>query len=150
MPPKKKVKAEAEPAATHAQAQPEPQAVPPEVLAEVVAPEPNVVRSSKFYFATGDVVLSAWDTEDRDSKPRTVFRVDKAFLSRHSSVLAAQLQSAPVPGTQRQLYDGVPLITLEDWRDDVEDLLSFMYNPACVIAILHNANNVADIQAEHL
>ena len=128
MPPKKKaniVKEEAQ--AT--ESQPEQQLEAP---AEPARPNPALEHSDTLYFATGDIALYVGGLDDEE--PAVVFRVDKAFLVRHSSVLAAKFGSLADPGTRKKRYDGVPLIALDDNYDSFEDLLRFMYNPACVDA----------------
>ena len=59
-----------------------------------------------------------------------MFRLDKVFLTRHSSVLAALFKSPA------ELYDDVPLFALEDDAEVMEDLFKFVYNPACVASSL--------------
>ena len=77
------------------------------------------------YYPDGDVALSI-----SDGRGQHIFRVDRIFLSRHSSVFAGMF-TLPFSSTCNELYDGVPLIRLVD--DDVDgiiDLLQFMYDPS--------------------
>ena len=130
MPPRKRahvVKAETQaneiPVAVPAQ----PEQQQPDAHVEPRPEEPNLVRHETLYLAVGDIALSAVDAH---GVPSVVFRVDKAFLARHSSVFATLFGSSSASGERERQYDGVPLISLPDDSDTLEDLLSFMYNPA--------------------
>ena len=98
-------------------------------------PETNVVRAAGLYFAAGDIVISTRDDAEPEDTPRVAFRVYKAFLARHSEVFATMFQSLLAPDTPQERYDGVPLLATNDNSSHFEDLLKFMYNPACVIPL---------------
>ena len=99
-------------------------------------PEANVVRAAGLYFAAGDIVISTRDDAEPEDTHRVAFRVDKAFLARHSQVFATKFQSLLAPDTPNlERYDGVPLLVTDDNSEHFEDLLKFMYNPACVIPL---------------
>ena len=88
-----------------------------------------LIRSATLYFASGDVALSAKNPLQVDpaNLPRTVFRVDKAYVERQCDFLAKLFQS-PAPGH----YDGVPMYSLPYDTIDIGDILAFIYNPAYV------------------
>ena len=85
MPPKKKantVKEEAQAAENQLE---EPLAAP-----EAEAPaRTDLKRSETLYFTAGDIALCVGNPDDENTSESVVFRVDKVFLARHSSVLAA-------------------------------------------------------------
>ena len=97
------------------------------------------VRHASLYLPDGDIALSL-EGEDEDGPILHIYRVDKVFLARQSAVFAGMFSLPSIPGGNEN-YNGVPLVALTgDDPKGMEDILKFMYNPACVLSfsrILH-------------
>ncbi|KAI0069785.1 hypothetical protein K474DRAFT_1564560, partial [Panus rudis PR-1116 ss-1] len=81
------------------------------------------------YFQDGDIALAVPISTEGSQR---VFKVDKVYLTRNSSVFAdmADMFSAPQSNIGvNETYDGVPLVELSDDADDWEMMLSVLYYP---------------------
>ena len=85
----------------------------------------KIYRHETLYFEDGDVVISAQDA----TGCRVLFRVDKRSLARQSSVFES-LFSLPTHSGLNEEYNGAPMAHLDEKAEALQDLLSFMYNPA--------------------
>ncbi|KDR70183.1 hypothetical protein GALMADRAFT_127833 [Galerina marginata CBS 339.88] len=84
-------------------------------------PNPIEIRSEKFWFQSGDVVLHVENTQ---------FKVHREMLSLHSNVFKDTF-SMPQNADRRHLedafVDGCPVVPLSDKASDVEVMLSIFY-----------------------
>ena len=85
-------------------------------------------RRGAVYFDDGDIVLSVKDEEQHT----VLYRVDTKFLSRHSPVFAGMFE-LPAPSGLNEEHDGALVVHLDDNQKALEDLLSFIYHPVCVL-----------------
>ena len=100
---------------------------------ESVALAPKAIRHPTLYFGDGDIVLAIELRKSSKTKKATdtVYRVDKIFLARQSTVFADMLKLPPSPSGTNDEYDGVPMVRLvEDYPTAFEDVLKFIYNAA--------------------
>lgn len=111
-------------------------------------PDSDVVeRHRKFYFADGNIVLSAYSSElvqsledekdetsdgssnEPEPSPETtrkiLFRVHKSILQSASQVFADMLGLSE--GEASELYDEVPLVHMPDPAEDIEAMLDMLY-----------------------
>lgn len=82
-------------------------------------------KNSSFYYADGDIVLSAYASPTS----RQLFRVHRIFLSHYSEIFRDMF--TVVSGDyQEKMHDGVPLVDMpdDDSADAVASLLDVMYN----------------------
>jgi hypothetical protein len=84
-------------------------------------------RHSTAYFPDGDIVLCA---RRKSFDTLCMFRVDRVYLTRNSSVFRDMLSvsSPPGHGDTPEMYDGVPVIRLPDDADDLGNVLGLLYN----------------------
>ena len=84
-------------------------------------------RHPTVYFPDGDIVLCA-ATKTSDSL--LLFRVDRVYLTRNSSVFRdmLSLSSPPAHGHTTEMYDGASVMRLPDDADDLGNVLSLLYN----------------------
>lgn len=88
-------------------------------------PELEVERSKTFYFPDGNIALFAFE-----GRKHVVFRVHQSVLSLHSPVFASMFTLPPPSNTsERELYDGVPLVRMYDHSSDLSELLRALYHP---------------------
>lgn len=84
------------------------------------------VRHDRFYFDDGNLVIrSSEDVEQRT----TIFRIHKGVLALNSSVFAGMFTLPDAGPSVQDTYDGIPLVTLTDSVEDLEGLLSVLYDP---------------------
>lgn len=91
------------------------------------SPGPTTEQHSSFWYAEGNVILRAQRTAK--TKCGTMFKVHKSYIAQRSSVFADMLVVAgPAPGDDvQELYEGVPVIDVQDPAEDWADLLSLLY-----------------------
>ncbi|KAH9948099.1 hypothetical protein B0H21DRAFT_735367 [Amylocystis lapponica] len=95
------------------------------------------IHHDTLYFPDGDVVLSAlMDPVQEDNiliHPQQMFRVHR-FLLKHNSVFFSDMFSLPAPErpNPNEVYDGVPLVPMQDSATDLASLLSALYSPAAL------------------
>jgi len=77
----------------------------------------NTIKSSKFWFEDGSVVLQA---------EKTHFRVHKTLLSLHSTVFRDTFQM-PQPVEAGPTIEGCPIVHVSDFAEDVEFMLESLY-----------------------
>jgi hypothetical protein len=88
-------------------------------------PQVKVVRSSKFWFEDGNVVLQAEHTQ---------FRLHRSVLSMHSPIFKDMFAcSQPENGPT---VDGCPLIHLSDTLEDVKNFVKILYRSIKWVFIL--------------
>jgi len=75
--------------------------------------------SSEYWFSDGSIVLKA---------ESTVFRVHLSVLARHSEIFR-DMSSVPQPKGQDAVIEGYPVIPVSDSAQDIEVLLSLLYDP---------------------
>ncbi|TDL17683.1 hypothetical protein BD410DRAFT_794158 [Rickenella mellea] len=92
-------------------------------------------RHASLYFPDGDIVLFA-RLKAADSG-HTIFRVHRFMLSHHS-VVFKDMFSLP-PETTVETYDNAPLVHMRDAAEDLESLLSVLYNPAELLLKRHDS-----------
>jgi hypothetical protein len=80
-------------------------------------------RDERFWFAHGDVVLSAQLTETK----RKLYRVDRLKISADSGILHDALLNAP-QHENTEMYEGLPLFHVMDAALDLEIVLTYVYN----------------------
>lgn len=88
------------------------------------------IRHPTLYFEDGDVVLSS-DSADHVT---TFYRVDKIYLSRQS-VVFQEMFGMPMNPSPAEMYDGVAWVRMPDPTEELEVLLSALYNVAYVFNI---------------
>lgn len=78
-------------------------------------------RHPDLYFEDGNIVLLA---------ENTYFKVYKGTLTRNSTVFhdILSIPQEPTSTTDSEQYDSCPLIELLDFSEDVEHILSALYN----------------------
>ena len=82
-------------------------------------------RHVGLYFADGDIVLSAAKAAGEHI---VFFRVDKVLLCRYSQVLRTLL-SIPAHPDANETYDGVVRVHMPDTAEDLDRLLTALYDP---------------------
>jgi hypothetical protein len=80
-------------------------------------------RDLDFYIEDGNIVLS---TKDKDGNI-TYFRVHRSTLMKHSPIFR-DMFNIPTP-PDMDLYDGVPVVQLQDDPNDLKAFLTFLYEP---------------------
>lgn len=87
----------------------------------------RTLRHPSLYFEQGDIALSAKDSDTLTY----IFRVYRLFLTHHSEVFKAIIESLGSEGSVEE-YDGVPLVTLseEDQAAEVANLLEVIHDPS--------------------
>lgn len=90
-----------------------------------MADSPQLEHHSSLYLDDGNVCLTS-GLPDSPS-PRTVFRVHKSLLARHSPVFRDMFALPTDVGGQDQ-YEGLPLVVMQDHTDDIEALLLALYD----------------------
>ena len=83
-------------------------------------------RHPTLYFQDGDIAVTAM----LPNGSQQLYRVDRTFLSRYSSVFEDML-SMPAPQSI-ETVDDVPVVHLLDDAQDVSTLLETLYNPSYV------------------
>ncbi|KAI0666509.1 hypothetical protein C8Q78DRAFT_984370 [Trametes maxima] len=85
-------------------------------------------RHPRLYYSDGDVVLQAPFQSEKKTGHYELYRVHKAFLSRHSDAFANLFEDGNAG--LGPSYDGQPLVELSDPAEDFSRLLVFLYNPS--------------------
>ncbi|TDL15828.1 hypothetical protein BD410DRAFT_85521 [Rickenella mellea] len=84
-------------------------------------------RHDTLYLPTGDVVLSARSTlEDHGLM---LFRVHKFMMAHHSSIFKDMFALPTAVEDCNESYDGAHLVHMPDSAEDLESLLSVLYDP---------------------
>jgi hypothetical protein len=73
------------------------------------------------YLLDGNIVLLAIN----NAGVCMVFRVHKSVLSKNSPVFETMLT---LPALSSEVYDGIPLVQLQDGAEEVESLLRVLYH----------------------
>ncbi|KAJ7639006.1 hypothetical protein FB45DRAFT_739896 [Roridomyces roridus] len=84
------------------------------------------VRHSSLYLRDGNLVIAAPVLEGAGGT--LLFRVHQSMLSMQSPVFASMF-TLPPPGTNLDVYDGVPYVHLPDDSRDIESVLKVLYDP---------------------
>jgi hypothetical protein len=85
----------------------------------------NVTSHPTFYLAHGDLILHSADNPDDNS---TLFRVNNGALVFNSLVFADMSGLLANPAEQ-DTYDGVPVVRVSNVADELEQLVSALYDP---------------------
>lgn len=86
---------------------------------------PALEHHNSLYLEDGSICLTS-ALPDSPS-PRTVFRVHKSLLARHSSVFKDMFALPTDIGDQDQ-HEGLPLVIMQDHTNDIEALLLALYD----------------------
>ena len=108
-------------------------------------------KEPKFWFFDGNVILSVSDSaatrglcethiitlsSDRiNSTTSVLFRVHKGVLARSSVVFRNMLdpdnisESSVISMNEEDLFEGLPLVRMQDSREEVQALLEALYDP---------------------
>ncbi|KIO19334.1 hypothetical protein M407DRAFT_31040 [Tulasnella calospora MUT 4182] len=81
----------------------------------------SLVRHEKHYYEDGNIIFIA--------KPKTIFRLYRGLLARHSEVMAGMFRVASDQGTSQTTIDDVPAVKLDDEAEDWSHLLDFLLTP---------------------
>ncbi|KAG5338271.1 hypothetical protein E4T56_gene12917 [Termitomyces sp. T112] len=84
----------------------------------------NISNDPDLYFADGNLVIL---TRDHGGN-HTYFRVHQSILSKHSKALSDHIFPDSSP-SQREIYDGVPLVEFQEDPRDLNIFLKFLYEP---------------------
>ena len=82
-------------------------------------------RHPKLYLVDGDIVLSAKKATDGSI---VLFRVDKVLLCRYSAIMK-NILSIPSDAAANESYDGFVRVEMPDDAEDLERLLTVLYEP---------------------
>lgn len=88
-------------------------------------PRMDESRDEELYLPDGNVVLSANDSEDN----LIFFKVHQSMLSKHSTVFADMFSLPESSVNASEVYDGAPLVHLQDDAKDLKQFLSVIYDP---------------------
>ena len=80
---------------------------------------PQYLHHPSLYFPDGNVAVTA----TKSCTERIVFRVHQSILSRASPVFRNLFALC----TSSEIYDGIPVICLQDGAEQVESLFWFLY-----------------------
>lgn len=86
---------------------------------------PHFEHHTSLYLEDGNICLAS-GLPDSPS-PRTVFRVHKSLLARHSPVFRDMFALPTDAGVQDQ-YEGLPLVIMQDRTSEIEPLLLALYD----------------------
>ncbi|KAJ6500152.1 hypothetical protein C8R47DRAFT_970789 [Mycena vitilis] len=93
------------------------------------------IRDSHLYFNDGNIVLSA-----RNNQNDTVYmRLYRGILVENSPDAFGNMFAMPPPLTVQQ-YDGVPLVEMPDDADDLRGLMTLLFFPRYLAALLKASN----------
>lgn len=92
-------------------------------LSQELLPELETVHHPTLYLQDGDIALSAKDAHGT----LYIFRVDKVFLKRHSSIFA-DMFALPLSTGEKEEYDGIPTVHLSDDATELADMLQALYH----------------------
>ena len=82
------------------------------------------------WVSDGNIILSALSTPGGDEERFVqLFRIHKSVLAKHSPVFEDMLSLATVEGAEQILCDGIEKVDMPDEAEDVECLLSILYEP---------------------
>jgi hypothetical protein len=74
---------------------------------------------SMYWFEDGNIVLQAEET---------LFRVHQSVLSRHSSIFKDTFAMPQPPSQENKYTEGCPVLPLSDTAEDINNLLSLLYD----------------------
>lgn len=81
----------------------------------------SYVQDPDYYLHDGTVVLAA---------DAVLFKIHQSVLARHSSVFHDTFGlPRPVDGGGNDLLDGVPVLDLDDTKDDLKVMIRLIYDP---------------------
>lgn len=88
-------------------------------------PRTDESRDEELYFTDGNIVLSANDSEGN----LVFFKVHQSMLSKHSTVFADMFSLPAFSVSVTDVYDGAPLVHLQDDIEDLSRSLRVFYDP---------------------
>lgn len=88
-------------------------------------PHAKELRDEELYFPDGNVVLSVND----NSGNFIFFKIHQSMLSKHSAVFADMFSLPASSVSATEVYDGAPLVHLQDDAKDVKQFLRVIYDP---------------------
>lgn len=89
-------------------------------------------RHSSLYFAHGDIVLAApVHTSHGAQSQMQLFRVGQHLLAHHSTVFRDMftVPQPPDSAQEHEMYDGAPVVRMQDSAEDLASLLKLLYHP---------------------
>lgn len=84
----------------------------------------NITNDPDLYFSDGNLVILTRDHAGN----HTYFRVHQSILTKHSKALSDHIFPDPSP-SEREIYDGVPLVEFQEDPHDLNIFLKFLYEP---------------------
>ncbi|KAJ7680586.1 hypothetical protein DFH06DRAFT_972670 [Mycena polygramma] len=105
------------------------------IVTSIISPTMADNRDPHLYFGDGNIVLSA-----RNNQNLTVYmRLYRGILVENSPDAFGNMFAMPPPPTVQQ-YDGVPLVEMPDDADDLRGLMTLLFFPRCLPALLKASN----------
>lgn len=87
---------------------------------------PRFEHHDSLYLEDGNVCLVS-GLSDSPLSPRTLFRVHKSLLARHSPVFK-DMFAFPADAANQDQYEGLPLVVMQDSTNDIEVFLLALYD----------------------